>query len=338
MRYPIVRMYETEKQARNAVSKLKEEGFSEDTIFLVTPSSGRGATSSQALSTALMAGFMLRGDAQAHAEAVKQGRSLVLMLPPFGQGQLAQGILDDYGPIKTVVERPAADGVPVAWDEAMPLSSALKLRVLLRNRPAPFSALLGMSTLSQGRSFGSRRELTSPHFTASSLLGLGLLSRRPAPLSSLFGLKTIAVRKGSRQTSLGLPLLSSNPAPLSSKLGLHLLVGRMRPSEPAPFSAHLGLPTLTRRQKSPMPGRLLSSRFALFGHGPLIRNAAPLSSLFGLSTLSGKGGPSWTASFGMPLLAQGGKPISSKLRLPTLSRNPAPLSSLFGLPVLSRYQ
>jgi hypothetical protein len=79
---------------------------------------------------------------------------------------------------------------------------------------------------------------------------------------------------------------------------------------------------------------LASPRFALFGRNPLIDSAAPLSSLFGLKTLSGKSGPAWRSSFGIPMLAR--RPYS--LGSPSLLRNPAPLSSVLGLRVLGRYQ
>ena len=47
------RLYETERAARDAVTKLQKEGFPEETIFLVTPESDREAGSAETLATAI---------------------------------------------------------------------------------------------------------------------------------------------------------------------------------------------------------------------------------------------------------------------------------------------
>jgi hypothetical protein len=214
----------------------------------------------------------------------------------------------------------------------------LQWRTIQSNRPAPFSSVVGLPTLSRGRSFLSPMfgELGSPHFA---LFGRSALSAKPAPLSALFGLKTLSSGKAGAAwtSSFGLRLLSANPAPLSSKLGLQVSTGGPLRSQAAPLSAVLGLPALSpgRTWLSRLFGELGSSHFALFGRNPLIRNPAPLSSRLGLKTLSGKSGADWTSSLGLPLLARS---APTSLGLPLLSRNPAPLSWLFGLPVLSRYQ
>jgi hypothetical protein len=132
-------------------------------------------------------------------------------------------------------------------------------------------------------------------------------------------------------------MLSETPAPLSSWLGLGLLRGKPRANEPAPFSASIGMPPLTHGHSflSRLFGQLASPDFALFGRNPLIGSATPLSSMFGLKTVSGKSGPSWTSSFGLPMLTGGQGPV---LGSPRLSRNPAPFSSLLGLRVLSVFQ
>ncbi len=147
----------------------------------------------------------------------------------------------------------------------------------------------------------------------------------------------MSVLQGPWRSSFGLPLLSSDPAPLSSKLGLLVSTGGPLRGHPAPLSTILGLPALShgRSVLSRLFGELASAHFALFGRSALSSRAAPLSSLVGLKTLSGRSGPSWSRSFGLPILTSGSP---SSFGLPLLSRNPAPLSSLFGLRVLSRYQ
>lgn len=406
---PIVRVYESEQQARDAANRLKEEGFPPDEVYLVTPVSGEEVDPAATVSSALLAGRVLGKQTQRCAQFVEGGRSVVAVRPPFGYSQLAMNILADHGPIET--EPRPSQRSSMAWDEGAPFSSAFQLRTIQRNQPAPFSSLLGLGTLSRGgRSFFATLfgELTDPHFA---LFGRPTLSPEPAPLSSLFGLKILSVSREPWRSSLGLPLLLRNPAPLSSSIGLLTLTGRPLRQHPSPFSAVLGLPTLSRgrtflsrlfgelgsphfalfgrsglsRKAAPFSslvglktlsgksglawrrsfgvrmlmggkpssfgfpilshrrtflsgpfGELASPHFALFGRSSLSRKAAPLSSLVGLKTLSGKSGPAWRRSLGVPMLTGRGSPTS--LGLPLLSRNPAPLSSLFGLRVLSRDQ
>lgn len=335
MTTPIVRLYETEQKARDAVGKLAEEGFPKETIFLVKPTFERDAGTADDLAVAAMAGFVPQDQVAVYAEGLKQGRSVVAIRAPFGQGALATHILDSCGPMETGLELPK--GRPIAWEVGAPLSSAFLLPIILRNKPAPFSGTFGLPMLSSGRTFGSKyKELASSDYA---FFGRSRLSQKAAPLSSLFGLKTLSTKaRTSRTSSFGLPLLSQNAAPLSSKLGMHLLTGRLPPHEPAPFSAHLGLPTLSpgRSFLSRIFGELGSPNFALFGRSRLSQKAAPLSSLFGLATISDKSGPSWTSSFGLPLLSERSRPFN--LGVPLTARNPAPLSSLLGLPLLTKYQ
>ena len=357
MTIPIVRVYESEQQARDAAGRLREEGFGE--VFLVTPVSGEEAESPSAVLEALLAGQALGKHAGRYAAYVEEGRSLVAIRPPYGYSQLAINILAGYGPLETEPRPPQRSST--AWDEAAPLSSALQLRTIKRNQPAPFSGLLGLSVLSRGgRSVLSKLfgELTSPHFA---FFGRSHLVHEAAPLSSFLHLKTLTRSEGPRRSSLGLPLLSRRPAPLSSALGLHTLTGGPLRTHPAGFSAVLGLPTLShgRTVLSRLFGELASPHFALFGRSGLSRKAAPLSSMVGLKTLSGKSGPSWRRSFGVRML-MGGKPTSfgfpilshrrtflsgpfGELASPhfalfgrsSLSRKAAPLSSLVSLKTLS---
>jgi hypothetical protein len=334
MTIPIVRVYETDKQARDAVGNLREEGFPKDTIFLIHPASKSEGETVEPLSMATKAGYVPQREATHYARILEQGRSVVSIRAPFGQGRLATDILERYDPISDAI--PSEPKRTVAWEVGAPLSSALLLPTLLKSKPDAFSMSFGFPTLSTRRT-SQYQQLTNPDYA---LFGASRLSRNPAPLSSIFKIKTLSSKPGgpSWRSSFGIRLLSSDPTPLSSKLGMLVLRDKRRPHEPAPLSANLGLPTLSRGRTflSRLFGELTSPNFALFGRNPLIAKAAPLSSLFGLSTISGKSGPSWSSSFGIPLLTSGQGPVLSTL--PQLSRNPAPLSSLLGLRVLSIYQ
>ena len=221
-----VRMYATEQQARDAVGKLREDGFPEDTILLVTPSQGGAAVTVDNLKAAITAGFMVGKDASVYAEAVGRGRSLVVVRPAFGFGQAALNILDACGPVDThLVQKPEP---PVTAEKGTPLSSFFQWRVLRPNEPAPFSDFLGLPLLSSRQTCQSDTigKLSGPMIDNS--VGLRLLSHKATPLSSLFGLQTLLDQPVHWESSFGLPLQSRSPAPLSSLFGLPLLIGQRR--------------------------------------------------------------------------------------------------------------
>ena len=122
------------------------------------------------------------------------------------------------------------------------------------------------------------------------------------------------------------------------------------PRNPAPLSEALGIPPLTRGSFRPLGALTKSQYFLTLGIGLLSRNPTPLSSLFGLKTLTTA--KPWRTSFGLPLLSRSPTPLSSlfglrtirpekrpwnrSFGLPLLSRDPAPLSDFLGIEVLSK--
>jgi hypothetical protein len=326
-------MYETEKQARDAVGKLRAEGFPKNTVLRVSPAAESTEETVEPLSIAIQAGFLRPSDARIYTALLEQGRYMVSVRAPFGEARSATEIMDGFDPVDAGIPKPQKRSI--AWEVGAPLSSALLLPILSRHGPDAFSMSFGFPTLTSGPTprYGS---LASSDYA---LFGQPSLSRNPAPLSSLFNMPTLSGKSGPSWTSsLGFPMLSQSPAPLSSLLGMHLLRGTPRHSEPAPFSASIGMPPLShgRTFLSRWFGELGSPHFALFGRNPLIDKAAPLSSMFGLKILSAKARASWRSSFGLPLLTRGQGPVLGTI--PMLSRNPTPLSSLFGMRVLSIYQ
>lgn len=349
MTTPHVRMYETQKKARDAVGKLKKGGFSDDSILLMMPSKGEAVAPSP-LEDAVTAGFLPAGHASIYADGLQKGRSLVAVRAPFGSGQLALNILESCGPVETGLERPPEPEVP--WiDDAMPFSAALRFGAIWSNQPEPLSRVIGTPTLSRGRTFEDKYpELTSPDWTFSSKIGFELLSRKPSPASVLFNLKSLVEQPtGPAWThSFGLPLLSDEPTPLSKKFNMHLQTGPLPPQHPAPFSDRMGLPILSRKQgvfsamfadlKGPNASNWTFSK--QIGLDLLSSRPAPDSSM-GLKTLSGKDGSSWKPTFNFPLLSQEPTPLSSKIGFKVLQKepvpvmDPAPLSATLGLPTLA---
>lgn len=218
-----VRMYETEQQARDAVRKLKEDGFPEDTILLVTPGPG-GAGSVEGISAAISAGFVVSGDAKVYVQAVERGRSLVLVRAAFGFGQAALNILDSCGPVDSELMG-RVKAAPTS-ERGAPLSSFFQWPLLKRNQPAPFSDFLGIPLLSS--STGSKPSLVGEMSASTFDLSFGfrLLSNRAVPLSTLLGLPTLLDTASLGSSSLGFPLLADSSVPKQSTFGLPLLIDR----------------------------------------------------------------------------------------------------------------
>ena len=247
---PIVRIFATPQQARDAARALAENGFSDDAIYLLTSAEEGAPDAADARSAALVAGYALGGyprvftaeHVKESAKALAEGRSLVGVRTGFGQGQAAMDILDGFDPVDTHLVMPESESAKLDWDDAAPLSSALGIPTISRNAPAPLSEFLGLPPLSKGLSFLSRwfPPLSRPTFSLSSMFGMPLLSKNPAPLSSVTGMKTLSGEKGYGTHSFGLPLLSRNPAPLSSMIGMKTLT-RRRPGE---RKRSFGLPLL----------------------------------------------------------------------------------------------
>lgn len=342
----IVRMYADEAKARQALKALRDERFAQDDVNLLLPSQAVAAAASDSLDSlvsALLGGGVGRTAAKAIADAVRGGQSMVVVRAAWGLAGAAARVLDANDPVADPL--PQSSEPAVAWDGAAPLSSALRMPTLMRGTAMPLSNLFAIEDLAPSRPLIGG--LVSHRFA---LFGEPALSRKASPLSSLFGLPTLT--RGGKAFFGGLasnafhlfgtPRLRRNAAPLSSMLGWPLLSRRRARvwEDAAPLSSALGLRTLVRPDElprrgppdnlaasKPIIGGLVSHRFSLFGEPGLSRRAAPLSSLFGLPTLTRAGKPFFggLASHGFYLF---GKPY--------LSRNPAPLSSLFGLGTLRR--
>lgn len=223
MTQAIVRMYPSETAARDAAAKLRSYAFPEDWIFVIAPPAA--GIPPELVETQIVAAYVLKRHAKVYAEGVRGGRTLLVVHAPFGRAGLAMDILDEFGPVPSGVAEVEEPGP--TWDDKAPLSSALGLPTLLRNSPAPLSALFALGTKSEGRSllgffFG---EIGDPHFSLSGLLGLPQLSRKAAPLSSTLGLPLVSRKAAPLSAAIGLPLISRKAAPFSSLFGLKLLTG-----------------------------------------------------------------------------------------------------------------
>lgn len=188
MIHPIVRLYPTAQQAAAAIRELQQWSFNDDAIDLIGPGEPpvAGAADDPILH-AIMAAYVVKADAKVYAEGVRQGGHLVIIRAPFGTCGIAERILDGHAPSPSGVV--AAKDPAAEWDDAAPLSSALKLPTLLDGNSG-LSSFLSMPTVVRRArttcSWLGIPELSGPSSFLSSAIGLGLLSRKAAPLSSLF--------------------------------------------------------------------------------------------------------------------------------------------------------
>ncbi len=176
--HPITRIYDSYQQASAAISELKEFGVDDELIHLTTQSNGHAGASADEVTRSVMAGWIIKSDAEVFAQAVLKGQSLVTVRAPFGMGVDVTEILDAHHPAESPVAEEQDRLQP--WDEAAPLSSALGIPVR-SDDPTPFSTFWHWPVL-----------LKKPG-TLSSKLGLPEIieSPTPAPFSSMFGLPVL---------------------------------------------------------------------------------------------------------------------------------------------------
>jgi len=252
---PTGRVYESAQQAQDAVKQLTDNNLPEDAYSLMM-SDGQASNSTADIVKAIVAGhpdWVPMTHAQAYAEQIQQGRSLLLVTPPFGRGTTVEHILSDTGAIEVVLPEP----------EVRPYGAT------------PFSDFIGIPVLSHGRSFDGKEgsflswffgDASAPGFKFSSMFGMKMISHNPTPLSSMTGLSPLSKQKGPGDSSFGMPLLKrDNPAPLSSTVGMKPLSADQGSGNssfglsnlsrnPTPLSSMLNLPLLSKSKSSNRDG------------------------------------------------------------------------------------
>lgn len=227
---PVGQAYGSEQDALEAVDSLKANNFEEEDISIITPkmiesanpsmlSKGEkdGVDSTEMLAQVIMsvheASDVPGSHAMVYADAVQQGRSVVLITAPFGEALKATDTLNT--------------------GKHIDIGQMPELEYHSWIQPAPLSALLNMPVLAHRRSWMSRAfaELTEPGYLPTKGLMGGLLSDNPTPLSSKIGFDV---------------LKHDNPAPFSSKIGWNLL----KKDNPTPLSDLIGQKTLTDKRSA----------------------------------------------------------------------------------------
>lgn len=214
MSQKIIRIYDSASQGDSAAKRLQDRGF--ENVFYFTGPTGKKAASAadrSNLVSELMNAHIWKGHAEAYADRLSKGGSLVAVYAPFGTARRVGAILDKYEPVDVGFEE-AEQKPDLLWDDAAPLSSILWLPVLTDIK-LPAELLSGVPSLTEGKAF------------LSTILGLSLLKEGVQHATS----------------SWGLPLLSKSPTPLSSASGMAVLS-----RNPTPLSSLFKIPVLTDRQ------------------------------------------------------------------------------------------
>jgi hypothetical protein len=188
-------MYASAEQAKAVVTRLRERGFAEGLITLVTASSqppanapASAASNDPVLST-ILSGFVLKAHALVYAERIRKGQALVIIRPEFGSGRLAENILDAGDPVDSGVSNDH-ERLPL-WDDAAPFGSLFHLPSIARGT-APLSAFFVLPVITKrGGTLCSALGLSEVSSHESYLFGAPSLSRSPSPFSSALGLPTI---------------------------------------------------------------------------------------------------------------------------------------------------
>jgi hypothetical protein len=210
MTQSIIRIYDSESQGSKAAEHLRKEGYAD--VFQFSSAAGKGAAAARSnLIASMMAAHIWRSHAEAYADRLTKGKSMVLVHAPFGGALNAMNVMDTYQPSETGISE-AADDDEYKWDDKAPLSSALHLPVLMKNK-YPAETLSGVSSLTKGKAF----------------------------LSDLLGIKLLTAGSARKNTSMGLPLLTGAATPLSSAIGMPTLS-----QNPTPLSSLFGLPVLKK--------------------------------------------------------------------------------------------
>lgn len=226
--YMIARLFDSLGPAKNAAEALTSAGYDDVAVLPANAASAAGDGEDAAATaatvdtaTAVRAGRMLGEHADFYLSRLTDDRALVVAMPPFMESRRAEEILDGHDPLP---------------DSHLPQSEPF---VPLSERPAPFSALLGLPVLTKSETpfsdllgFGFREERHShlsrlfpplaSDFTFSSKIGMGFRASK----DTFFSTSTRSDRLEGKDSSFGIGFKAGRDTPFSSMLGLPLLTKR----------------------------------------------------------------------------------------------------------------
>jgi hypothetical protein len=196
-------LFNSPTDAREAADDLKKAGFPAGGIHVFTPESPDVSAKT------LTAHGIWPTRAAGTAEAIHDGRSLVVVETPLGTAKLATVVLNRHRPNNSGISEVQYEGYIA--DETTMFSSTFRIPLLLSSL-FPFSNFLGLPLLAKD----------NPDKTSS--FGIPFLSKKEFPFSSLLGLKQLIDNQSIFSGLFGFPQLSKTEFPLSSIFGLPLLI------------------------------------------------------------------------------------------------------------------
>ena len=219
----VVRMYDSEENARAALQALAEYEFGSTEVFHFQPDAG---DPTEVVARAIDSELIPTRYGKACRNALSAGHHILAVLAQFGAGQLAEELMDGFSPVNTdqLVEYAGSAQGPVLSDLiGWPTLSRRKHVMTSRvSRGWTLSGTIGLKPLSKSAtplsSLVGLKPLTAPKSKTSSF-GIPLLSRK----GTMFGMNAIKREDPERFDSFGIPLVSKDPTPLSSLLGLKVL-------------------------------------------------------------------------------------------------------------------
>lgn len=182
---PTVRMFESAEKAASAAQKLRDAGFADDLISVVSASA---AGSAEGIKKALMAAYVIGNDAVVHARLAGANSAFVVVRAPFGASVDAIDLLNRAGPVSMTDPTEVSDGPQ--WDDAAPFSSAIHMPVLADWRPTGGAGTLTDSRWSVFGALGFP-ELSASQAPTTEGMGMSLLSSGSTPFSSLLKLPVL---------------------------------------------------------------------------------------------------------------------------------------------------
>ena len=173
-------MYSSGQSAAAAVAALKEWGFTDDEISVVSPGVHPSET---AVVAAIAAAYVERSQAGHYAAGVLEGQTAVIVRAKFGSGEAAQYHMNSAGPVST--QDAFREPFVGAWDEDAPFSSILRLPVITEFRPFGGIPCITKHGSTLGSKLGLPELLTSGRPTTEAL-GMPMLAKSGPALRTLF--------------------------------------------------------------------------------------------------------------------------------------------------------
>ncbi len=226
----IVRVYDSEKKARDAAKKLKADGFG-DVLVLAPKAGGEGAAKAdygRDVADAVRGGRFPRASSRMAADSLQKGRAVLCVDAPYGAGKAANEIVESFGPMEVKEQA-----------EPFDFNSGLTSDA--------FNVPLLQDGYTLANWFGGL--LKSSDYTFSSFLNLALVTDDPAPLSSRLRLSVLSDPK--KPYTVGEPTLLSDPAPLSTRFRFDVL---SKPKKD--WTQSFGRPLLMKNNPTPLSDRL----------------------------------------------------------------------------------